>query len=133
MTLVDTSAWVEYLRASGSDVHRRVRQMIETEASMHTTDTVVMEVLAGGRDDAHTAQLRGLLLRCDFIPLEGLGDHEAAASLYRTCRSAGETIRAVNDCLVAAVAIRADVELLHSDRDFAAIARHSGLRLAAHP
>lgn len=128
--LVDTSAWVEYLRATGSPTHRRLRRCLETEEVLHTTDVVVMEVLAGGRDAAHTAQLRRLVSRCEFVPVAGLGDYEQAADFYRRCRRAGETVRALTDCLIAAVAVRAGLEVLQADRDFDAIARHTELELA---
>ncbi|MHB1525782.1 MAG: type II toxin-antitoxin system VapC family toxin [Candidatus Dormibacteria bacterium] len=131
MTLVDTSAWVEYLRASGSRAHHQLRRLIEDDALLHTTDIVIMEVLAGGRDEAHAAQLRRLLTSCEFVPTEGLADFEAAALLYRRCRRAGETIRALADCLIAAVAVRAGMEVLQADKDFETLARHSTLRLYA--
>ncbi|MGI8904565.1 MAG: PIN domain-containing protein [Solirubrobacteraceae bacterium] len=50
--------------------------------------------------------------------------------MYRACRRGGETIRTMLDCVIAAVAIREHAELLHHDRDFDAIARHTPLRLA---
>ena len=133
MTLVDTSAWVEYLRATGSDVHRHVRHLLELDQVLHTTDVVMMEVLAGGRDEEHAMQLRRLLLRCEFVAVEGLGDFEQAATLYRRCRRAGTTVRAINDCLIAAVAIRRGLEVFQADKDFEAIARHSDLRLTSLP
>lgn len=129
MTLVDTSAWVEYLRGSGSPAHGQLRQLIEEDRPLMTTEVVVMEVLAGGRDETHAARLRRLLGRCELVPMEGLADFEAAASLYRQCRRGGATVRALADCLVAAIALRADLEVLHADRDFAALAAHSELRL----
>lgn len=133
MTLVDTSAWVEFLRATGSETHGHLHRLIEADAPLHTTDVVVMEVLAGGRDDAHTTRLRRLLSRCEFVPIEGLEDFEQAAALYRRCRRAGETVRALTDCLVAAVAIRSNLPLLEADRDFTALARHSELLLYSEP
>jgi len=39
------------------------------------------------------------------------------------------TVRKLVDCLIAAVAIRVDAELLHADADFEASARHTPLRL----
>jgi predicted nucleic acid-binding protein len=129
VTLIDTSAWVEYLRATGSEVHHQVRQRVESEGPVYTTDVVMMEVLAGGRDETHADQLRRLLGRCEFIATEGLGDFERAAGLYRRCRRAGETVRSLTDCLIAAVAMRGNLEVLHADRDFEAIARHTELRL----
>ena len=127
MTLVDTSAWVEFLRSTGSDTHRAVRQLLEEDAPLHTTDIVVMEILAGARDDDHLQQLRRLLARCEYLPIEGLATYEAAAGLARSCRRAGETVRALTDCLTAAVALRLGVSILHNDRDFDVLARHAGV------
>ncbi len=128
MTLVDTSAWVEFLRATGSGTHRAVHRLLDADEPAHTTDVVVMEVLAGARDDDHLHRLRGLLARCEHVPVEGLDDFEAAAELYRGCRAAGDTVRALTDCLVAVVALRASLTVLHADRDFDVLARHTGLR-----
>ena len=128
MTLVDTSAWVEFLRATGSDADLAVRELLEHDTAIHTTDVVVMELLAGARDDGHWAQLRRLLARCEHLPVEGLADYEAAAALHRTARQAGETVRALTDCLIAVVALRAQIAVLHDDRDFDVLARHCGLQ-----
>ena len=92
-----------------------------------------MEVLAGGRSEAHVGRLRRLLSRCEFVAVEGLSDFEHAAALYRRCRRAGDTVRALTDCLIAAVAVRADLDVLHADRDFDALARHTELRLFGEP
>ncbi len=83
MSLVDTSAWVEFLRGTGSHTHLTVRRLLEDNAPVHTTDVVVMEVLAGARDEGHEQQLRRLLARCDYLPVDGLAGYEAAAGLYR--------------------------------------------------
>jgi len=133
VTLIDTSAWVEFLRATGSEVHHHLRRLIESEATLHTTDVVVMEVLAGARDQPHLARLRRLLSRCDFVPVAGLSDFESAAELYRLCRRGGETVRALNDCLIAAVALRAGLDLLAADRDFDVLVRHTELRRCQGP
>ncbi len=131
MILVDSSAWVEYLRGTGSKVHRRVRELLQAEGRLASTEVVVMEVLAGARDDAHLERLRRLLLGCELLPLAGLSDYEDAATVYRQCRNAGETLRSLTDCLIAVVVMRAGAELLHADRDFDAIARHAPLRIAS--
>lgn len=129
MILADTSAWVEFLRGTGSEANLRLRGLLGGD-DLATTDVVLMEILAGARDLAHRDRLRGLLARCRFVPTEGTRDYEDAAELYRACRRAGDTVRSLMDCLVATVAIRARVALLHADRDFEAIARHGALELA---
>ena len=129
MTLLDSSAWVEFLRATGSGVHLEVRRLVSGGGEVHTTDVVVSEVLSGARDEDHAARLRRLLLGCAYVPTRS-EDYESAAAIYRRCRRGGVTPRALNDCLIAAVAIRSDLALLHRDRDYAAIGRHSALKLA---
>ena len=96
---------------------------------MATCDPVRMDVLAGARDERHVHELRRLLARGGSIPTVPTDD-EDAATWYRTCRRNGDTVRRLVDCLIAAVAIRADVEMLHTDADLDALARHAPLRLA---
>lgn len=127
MILIDTSAWIEYLRATGTQAHLSVRSLLAEGAPLATSEVVVMEVLAGARDETHRRALRRLFLRCELLPLSGLADYETAADLYRTCRRAGETLRALTDCLIAVPAIRSGAAILHADRDFDAIARYSAL------
>jgi len=86
-----------------------------------------MEILAGARDEHHLAGLRGLLGRATMLPTTP-ADYDHAAALHRLCRRQGETVRKLIDCLIAAVAISADAELLHADRNFAALARHTSLQ-----
>jgi predicted nucleic acid-binding protein len=64
-----------------------------------------------------------------MLRVGGLDTNERAADIARACRLHGETIRRGLDCLVAAVAIREGVTVLHADRDFDAIARHTALRV----
>jgi predicted nucleic acid-binding protein len=51
-----------------------------------------------------------------------------AVDLYRNARRSGRTVRSSVDCLIAACAIRHDLEVLHRNRDYAAIAEVSALR-----
>ncbi|MEO6628930.1 MAG: PIN domain nuclease [Aquihabitans sp.] len=127
MILVDTSAWVEFLRNTGSPTCESVELLLPDQLA--TCDAVRMEVLAGARDERHLNDLRRLLARATILPTEPV-DFEDAAAIYRTCRRRGDTVRKLIDCLIAAVAIRHDVSLLHADADFDALARHTDLRLA---
>lgn len=128
MILVDTSAWVEFLRATGTPTHLLVRRLVEEDTAVATTDVIVMEIFAGARNAQHLDRLRRLLARCRLMPVEGLADYEEAAALYRQCRRGGATVRALSDCLIAAVAHRAELEVLHADRDFELLASRTGLR-----
>ena len=131
MILADTSAWVEYLRATGSPVHLRLRELIADEGDLATTEVVMMELLAGAADVEGVTRLRRLLGRFELLPVEGLADYEAAAELYRRCWAGGETVRKLTACLTAAVAMRHGAALLHRDHDFEVLARHTPLRVAS--
>jgi hypothetical protein len=122
--LIDTSAWVEFLRDSRTPTCLAVAHLLDGDIA--TCDPVAMEVLAGARDEAHLRRLRGLLGRAAMVRCES-ADYTTAAMLYRTCRRNGETVRRLIDCLIAAVAIRRGFELLHQDADFEVLARHTDL------
>ena len=126
MILIDTSAWVEFLRDTGSSTCNRVDALLGGEIA--TCDAVRMEVLCGARDERHLRSLRRLLARAVTLPTEP-ADYDEAAALYRLCRRAGETVRRPIDCLIAAVAIRAGAAVLHDDADFDALGRHAGLEI----
>ena len=126
MIFVDTSAWVEFLRDTGSPACVRVDELLADEVA--TCHPVRMEVLAGARDEQHLQELRGLLARAALVPTLPT-DYEDAAALYRICRRRGEMVRRLMDCLIAAHAIRAGLPLLHADADFDLLARHGGLAL----
>jgi predicted nucleic acid-binding protein len=127
--LVDSSAWIEFLRATGSPAHLELRSALQGGVDLGCTDVVVMEILAGARDEDDRDRLRRLLHGVEFLAVDGLADYEQAAELYRLCRAGGETPRKLTDCLIAAVAIRNEAELLCEDADFEVIARHAPLRL----
>jgi predicted nucleic acid-binding protein len=125
--LVDSSAWIEFQRATGSPADRRLTAAIETDEPLGTTGLVILEILAGARDERQARELGRLLDRCQLLAVEEPSDHEAAAALYRACRRGGKTIRRLPDCLIAAIAIRTGSLLLHQDADFTAIADHTRL------
>jgi predicted nucleic acid-binding protein len=127
--LADTSAWVEFDRATGSAVDIRVRGLVETDGPLAITEPVMMEVLAGARDDQREARLRSLLLRFELLNFEAVADFEGAARIYRRCRAAGVTPRGLLDCMVAAVAWRRGAELLAHDADVARVAAVVGIAL----
>ena len=126
MILVDTSAWIEFLRNTGSRACGLVDEVLTQEIAI--CDAVRMEVLAGARDEVHLRSLQRLLARAAVVPTRAT-DYDDAAALYRRCRREGETVRKLIDCLIASVAIRAGAPVLHSDSDFDVLARHTELRV----
>jgi predicted nucleic acid-binding protein len=133
MILADTSAWVEYDRATGSAVDRRLTDLIADGGPLAVTEPVVMEVLAGARSDARENDLRRLLLRFELAAVDPTADFEAATRIYRRCRRTGVTPRGFIDCLIAAVAWRRGATLLAHDVDLHRVAEVIGVAIDVSP
>jgi predicted nucleic acid-binding protein len=127
--LADTSAWVEYDRATGSRVDQRLAELIGSDGPVAVTEPVIMEVVAGARTDEREADLRRLLLRFALLSFDAVVDFDAAARIYRHCRREGITPRSMIDCMIASVAQRHQAPLLAADADLSRVARIVGIDL----
>jgi predicted nucleic acid-binding protein len=127
--LVDTSAWVEYDRATESAVDRRLTGLIRSGEHVAVTEPIVMEVLAGARGTRQESDLRRLLLRFELLRFDSAADFNGAVRIYRRCRSAGITPRGMIDCMIAAVAWREHASVLACDVDFDRMAQVVGIAL----
>jgi predicted nucleic acid-binding protein len=127
--LADTSAWVEFDRATGSAVDRRMTRLISRRGPLAVTEPVLMEVMAGARNRDREADLRRLLLRCALLTFDTAVDFDGAARIYRRCRRVGVTPRGLIDCLIASVAFRHGAVLLATDVDLVRVAGVIGVEL----
>lgn len=127
--LVDTSVWVEHLRRTRSRAHLEFRELAASEpASIATCEPIAMELLAGPTDPFTVRRIEDQLGTLDGLPLDPSEDFRAAASLARVVRRSGHTVRSLNDCLIAAVALRHSVMLWHCDADFVRIGAVTALQ-----
>lgn len=129
MILVDTSAWVEYDRATASPVDRRLTQLITDQAQIAVTEPVVMEVIAEARNDERATDLRRMLGRFELVPFDAAVDFDAATRIYRACRRVGVTPRGMIDCMIASVAHRSGASMLALDADLARLADVVGITM----
>ena len=132
MILVDTSAWVEFDRATGSSVDARLTALIADSDEVAVTEPVIMEVLAGARNDRREGDLRRLMQRFELLRFDPTIDFDAAARIYRTCRRVGITPRGMVDCLIASVALRHRAILLAADVDLDRVGKTVGVALDDH-
>ena len=121
--LVDTSVWIDFFRKASSRETELFKQALERREQIFVTGIIAQEVLQGIRQDSqHDSVLHYLLLfsRID----DEFDDYLAAAKIYRMLRRRGLTIRSPVDCLIAALAIKQNLYVLHNDSDFTAIAEY---------
>jgi hypothetical protein len=121
MLIADTSAWIEWLR------QRETPADLALDAAFRDDHVVLLEpvkaeLLFGARDRAEVGELRRLLEAVDFELVYPRDDFESAIELQHTARHRGVTVRGLMDCLIAAMALRLELPILHHDRDFARLA-----------
>jgi hypothetical protein len=125
MVLVDTSVWIETFRARNPLDLTAVVDLDEVVTCL----PIVQEVLQGFREERAYRIAREAMLSFPIVesPL-GEALFLEAIGLFRAARRAGITPRSSVDCLIAACAIAHNLEVLHRDRDYPALARVSPLR-----
>ena len=123
MVLVDSSVWIDLLRARKTPPVAALRGLLEgDEAAL--APVIYQEILQGAASPRHFAKLREYFDSLPFLlPVHPIDTYAAAAELYVACRKQGITPRSPHDCLVARIAAEHEVALLHDDRDFEALAR----------
>lgn len=117
LQLVDTSAWIEWLRDTGSPAAQLVGELRQDPRSVAVTQPVALEVRAGTRR-ANLPAINRILDNAVQLSVAPDEDFDVAGELYARSRDIGRPVRALMDCLIAAVAIRTSAVLVHQDRDF---------------
>jgi hypothetical protein len=123
MYLVDTSVWVDFLRGRETPEVGALSNLLGEDQPVGTAPPILQEILQGAESEERQ---RSWIRRFGALPCYAPADARecaiGAARLFLACRSAGRTPRSSNDCLIARIAIEHELVLLHSDRDFEAIA-----------
>lgn len=125
MILVDSSVWIaSFQRHDPIDLNA----VVDLD-DVVTCLPVVQEVLQGFRDERAFRMAQESMLAFPMVE-SPLGEHVflEAVALYRAARRAGVTMRSSVDCLIAACALRHDLEVVHRDRDYPALSRVSPVR-----
>jgi predicted nucleic acid-binding protein len=128
--LVDTSVWSLALRRDAEATEPEVQELKEALFGAEvvvTTGLVLQELLQGFSGAKAQTQI---IERFGALPLlqPDRGDHIGAAALRNSCRQSGVQLGTI-DALLAQLAIRHDLTLLTTDKDFTHAAKHCPLRV----
>jgi predicted nucleic acid-binding protein len=128
MVLVDTTVWIDFF-ANRPDAHvNRLRALIVNDEDLCVCGVILAETLQGIRSDAEYHKTKNYFSDLIFFQMSQT-TFLLAADLYRALRKKGVTVRKPVDCMIAAVAMEHGLWLLHNDRDFDNIAKHSNLKI----
>lgn len=128
MVLVDTTVWVDFFGDRRQPHVAALQELIEDDADLCVCGVILAEVLQGIRSDADYRKTKDYFESLILMPMRRV-TYEKSAALYRSLRKKGITIRKPIDCMIASVAIEHALPLLHNDRDFDQIAKHSKLKI----
>jgi predicted nucleic acid-binding protein len=115
-TLIDTSAWIEFLRGNTGPCVQMVHQTLVAGDAL-LCGPVEQELLSGA-SKANIAVLEADLRAVAYIHTER-NDHILAGHMCRDLRLKGFTMFPM-DCLIAALCLRRKLPLLTLDKDFKA-------------
>ncbi len=123
MVLADTSILVDFFRGRKTLKTRLFDEILARDIPFGISPYTYQELLQGARDEREYESLREYLgtQTLYFLP-GGRETHEKAARLYFDLRRMGITVRGTIDVFIALTAMENNLMLLHSDRDFDAIA-----------
>ena len=130
MILVDSSVWIDYFKGTITAQTARLDGLLGNEP-LAIGDLILTEVLQGFPDDRDFDAARKMLTAFMVVELGGPEVATQAAKNVRALRRMGVTVRKTIAMVIATRCIESGYELLHSDRDFDAFAKHLGLRVVA--
>jgi predicted nucleic acid-binding protein len=129
--LLDSSVWITYLRPGCPPALMKCIQNHLVDQNVVCTRLISLELLTGVKDERMYDGLRDRLSALALLE-EDEAHWDIACRLGYDLRRKGITVPTV-DITIAASAIRHGAKLLHQDRHFDAIARHSQLKIESFP
>ena len=128
MVLIDTTVWIDFFADRPAPHVAALQELIENDEDLCLCGIVLAEVLQGIRSNSDFRKTKDYFEALIFLPMQQ-ATFVSAADIYRSLRKKGITIRKPVDCMIASVAIEHDIPLLHNDRDFDQIEKHSRLKI----
>lgn len=127
--IVDTSVWIDFFNGDQNRQSDFLTDAVDSDKTIYLHSIILMEILQGFRSERDHAAVKDILLSFQFVIEDAVPDAIGSSDLYRTLKKQGITIRKSLDCLIAYAAIKNGLPLLHRDRDFDIIAKHTKLKL----
>jgi hypothetical protein len=128
IVLVDTTVWIDFFSAQPTSHVQCLENLINEREDLCVCGIILTEVLQGIRKDTEYRETIDLFRNLIFLPMH-YTVFLRAAEIYRKLRRKRITIRRSLDSIIASVAIEHNIPLLHNDKDFMQIEKHSNLKV----
>ena len=130
--IVDSSVWIDFFNKKTSDKIEFLKTLLlktPWASPVIILPVIMQEVLQGIENNKHYNIVKENLQGFEYLNYDSYQFSIEAADLYRNLRQKGVTIRKANDCLIASICIDRNISLLHNDKDFDNIAKHTSLKI----
>ncbi len=130
--VVDSSVWIDFFNKKTSPQIETVKALIIAQTvttKITLLPLILQEVLQGIHNNKHYEIVKENLQGFNYFNYDAYTFAINAADLFRYLQKKGITIRKANDCLIASLCIENDLSLMHNDRDFDNIAKHTSLKI----
>lgn len=127
--IFDSSVWVDFLNGKQSRNAILLQLQIREFYPVHICPPIFQEILQGIKNDERFDEVKDLIFGLNLLSIDPYFAADGAISLYRQLRKDGVTIQKPNDCLIAFYSIHFKLELVHNDKDFDKIAKHTSLKI----
>ena len=126
--IVDTSVWIDFYNGISIKSVEVLKNIMLTDV-IFIPPIIVQEILQGIREKKLLLLVEDALMGFQFMNYDAYEAAFEAAALFRFTRSKGITVRSSNDCLIAWLCISNNFLILHNDKDFDNIAKHTSLKI----
>ncbi len=128
MIVVDTSAWIDYVRGIDAP-HTNILDEELERGRIVTGDLIIAEFLQGFRNEKDFEKARRMMESLEYHDFVGKEIAIQAAQNFKKLKRSGATPRKTVDVIIATFCIENGHELIHNDRDYDPMERVLGLRV----
>ena len=129
MIIVDTSVWIDFFAGKHTKNTDFLQTIIGESEDICICGLIMTEVLQGFKIEKEYEKVKNIFSGLIYLPITK-NMFVSAASIYRTIRKHGETVRSPIDCIISAICIEHEVKILHKDKDYDVIAKYTSLKTA---
>ncbi len=126
--MIDSSSFINYFNKTLTPKNKIVNLFLDADAII-SLPVIMQEVLQGIKNQKFYLEVLETFLGFNFPQYDPLVMAIESANLFRFLAKKGITIRKPNDCLIASICLKLNTDLLHDDKDFTQIAKHTKLKI----